>query len=148
MPCCTNCGTEVGFCPKCGHNLGIDESKKRSFRRIVVWFAVLLCYLFYICAMESQNLKLFALAIFPAILLLDKPFIVLRNVSIVGLVVSIIFLIVSYTKTNSGDYEYESWAGINGIGLRWIIVSIYIGLVLFTQYCVNIFNQAKKIHKP
>jgi uncharacterized protein (TIGR02145 family) len=147
------------------------ETKKRNFRRIIEGCALALCVLFFVCPLVkcSQsdlavsgweiaigtgdlygekivegNPLVFALIIFPAALLIlafiDKPFVVLRMVSIAGLAAKIIFLIAAYMKINSGYYK----GGFELTGGSWFILSIYIGLVCFTQYCVNFINEAKK----
>jgi uncharacterized protein (TIGR02145 family) len=151
------------------------ENKKKSFRYIVKGCALLLCVLFFVCPLVkcSQDNSLtasgweiatgtgslydskksssgspfvFVLIIIPAVLLIlaliDKSFVVLRNISIAGLIAEIIFLIAVYTEINSKDYR----GAFELTGINWFIVSIYIGLVCFTQYCVNFFNEeiAKK----
>jgi hypothetical protein len=86
---------------------------------------------------DDGNPLVFALIIIPAVLLAlafaDKPFIVLRNVSIAGLVAKIIFLICVHIELNSGDLK----GAFKLTGNNWLIVFIYTGLVGFTQYCVK-----------
>jgi len=83
------------------------------------------------------NPLVFVLIIIPAALLIlaliNKPFIVLRNVSIAGLVAKILFLIAAYTKINSGDSKHL----FELTGGNWFIVFIYVGLVAITQYCIE-----------
>jgi uncharacterized protein (TIGR02145 family) len=83
------------------------------------------------------NPLVFALVIFPAVLLIlafmDKPFIVLRNVSIVGLAAKIVFLIAVYAKINSGDSKHV----FELAGGNWLIVFIYICLVGITKHCAE-----------
>jgi hypothetical protein len=79
----------------------------------------------------------FILIIFPAVLLIlafiNKPFIVLHNVSIAGLAAKILFLMHMYERVNSSNYKAFEVAENN-----WFIVLIYIGLVCFTKYCVEL----------
>ncbi|MDR1830988.1 MAG: hypothetical protein LBQ76_09485 [Candidatus Fibromonas sp.] len=78
----------------------------------------------------------FALIIIPAVLLVfaftNKSFIVLRNVSIAGLVVKIIFLIAAHIKL-SGYYE----GAFKLTGNNWFILLIYAGLAGFTLHCAK-----------
>jgi hypothetical protein len=78
----------------------------------------------------------FALIIIPAVLLVfaftNKSFIVLRNVSITGLVVKIIFLIAAHIKL-SGYYE----GAFKLTGNNWFILLIYAGLAGFTLHCAK-----------
>ena len=48
-----------------------------------------------------------------------------------------LFLIAVYIKINSGYYK----GGFELTGGNWFVVSIYIGLVCFTRYCVIFFNK-------
>jgi len=173
MPFCNKCGTEVpenvNFCQKCGNALqsgqepsqSSDEAKKGIFRRIIEGCALLLCVLFFVCplvkcsggnvaysgwemAAGSGVVKgepfVFVLIIIPIALLIlaliGKSFIFLRNVSIVGLVAKIGFLIVAYMNIKKIGFELT--------GANWFILGIYIGLVCFTQYCVNFVGEAHK----
>jgi len=72
-----------------------------------------------------------ALIIIPAILLIlaftKSSFIVLRNVSIVGLIAKIIFLIWMHQEDN-GAYL---------TGINWLIMLVYAGLAGFMQYCLR-----------
>jgi hypothetical protein len=83
------------------------------------------------------NPLVFALVIFPAVLLIlafmDESFIVLRNVSIAGLAVKIVFLIAVYAKINSGDSKHI----FELAGGNWLIVFIYICLVGITKHCAK-----------
>jgi hypothetical protein len=84
---------------------------------------------------ESGNPLVFSLLIIPAILLtltlMNKPFVVLRNVSIAGLAAKIIFLIGTYMQLNSEDYK----GALVLTAFNWLILAAYIGLCVFTHYC-------------
>jgi predicted tellurium resistance membrane protein TerC len=86
---------------------------------------------------DDGNPLVFALVIIPAVLLAlaftNKSFIVLRNVSIAGLVAKIIFLIAVNMKLNSDDYK----GAFELTGNNWLIVFIYVGLIGFMQYCIK-----------
>jgi len=165
---CQKCGNALHTVENTGTEL--NETKKRNFKRIIKGCAILLCVLFFVCPLvkcSGANATasgweiatgtgdlygkkggdgepfVFALIILPVVLLIlalaDKPFIVLRNVSIAGLAAEIIFLIAAYAKINSNDYK----GAFELTGGNWFILCIYIGLVWFTQYCVNNFTNEK-----
>jgi len=170
MPFCNKCGTEVpenvNFCQKCGNALQSGQEPNQSsdtkgiFRRIIEGCALLLCVLFFVCPLKcsggdvaytgwdmaagygivKSEPLVFVLIIIPIALLIlaliGKPFILLRNVSIAGLIAKIGFLIAAYMNIKKSGFELT--------GANLFILGIYIGLVWFTQYCVNFFNEAKK----
>jgi hypothetical protein len=84
----------------------------------------------------------FVLLIVPVILAIvafkNNSFSTLRNISVVGLVAQIIFMIAAYAMMNSGK---GSNSYLNGafelVGFNWLIIALYIGLISFTQYCVK-----------
>jgi len=167
---CQKCGNALHTVENTGTEL--DETKKKNFRRIINGCAMLLCVLFFVCplvkcsggsatasgweiATGTGDLYgekggdgepfVFALIILPVALLIlalaDKPFIVLRNVSIAGLIAKIAFLIAAYMKIDNYKGAFELTGG------NWFILCIYIGLVWFTQYCVNNFTNEKIVKR-
>ena len=83
------------------------------------------------------NPLVFLLIIIPIILVvlafLNKPFTVLRIVSIAGLGAKIIFMIVAYQKISSDDYG----GALVLTPYNWFVLAIYAGLIIFIQYCIK-----------
>jgi hypothetical protein len=79
----------------------------------------------------------FLLIIIPVTLLIlaftNKSFAILRNISIAGLLAKITFLIYSNWLLNSGNYK----GAFELTGFNWLVLTIYIGLCVFTFYCVK-----------
>jgi len=77
------------------------------------------------------------LIIIPAVLLiatfLNKSFSVLRNISIAGLLVKIVFLIYASILLSSGEMKGD----FELTGFNWLVLGIYIGLCAITIYCLK-----------
>jgi len=74
----------------------------------------------------------------PALLLIvslnnDVPFSVLRYFSIAGLSAQVIFMIIAYSKLNSGEIK----GAFELTPYNWLVVAIHAGMVGFIQYCIK-----------
>ena len=84
---------------------------------------------------ESGNSLAFALIVIPFVLLVfalaNEPFAVLRNTSVVGLLIKVAFIIAAYVQMNSEDYRgYFTLTMFN-----WLVLAIYVGICVLTNYC-------------
>jgi len=141
----------------------MDGEKRKNFMHVVKVLAFLLCVLFFVCplvkcsndnTLTASGLEIatgtgklfkdnnghpvvFVLLLIPAavllLALLNKSFIVLRNTSIVGLVAKFLFLIAAYVELNSGDL---GGAFVLTLGNLFVVL-LYIGLIVFTQWCIK-----------
>ena len=93
---------------------------------------------------DSGYPLVFLLLIIPIVLLvmalIGKSFEILRNISIIGLIIKIIFLIYTSILLNSDDFRgifQLTW-------FNWLVLGIYLGLCIVTFYCSNnpIFGDA------
>ena len=79
----------------------------------------------------------FLLLVIPISLLIlafiNKSFGVLRNVSIVGLLAEIIFLIYANSLLNSGEYR----GAFELTGYNWLVAILYTGLCVFSHYGIR-----------
>jgi len=140
----------------------MEETKKRNFKNVIKGAGIILIICFFTLPLVqcTQDRSLtasgweiatgtgdlytddadgdplaFLLVVFPAVLLIlafkNKPFSTLRNVSVGGAAFKIIFIGVAHSRINSGDAQglFELTA------FNWIVLAIYIGLCIFTQYC-------------
>ena len=64
---------------------------------------------------------------------INKSFGVLRNVSIIGLLAEIIFLIYANSLLNSDEYK----GAFELTGFNWLIAILYTGLCVFSHYCIK-----------
>ena len=63
----------------------------------------------------------------------NKPFKTLRYTAIAGLGSQIIFMLVAYSRLNSGTYR----GAFKLTGSNWVILLIYAGLVYINHYCIQ-----------
>ena len=96
---------------------------------------------------ESENKGypiVFLLIIIPVVLLIasfiSNSFAMLRNISIAGLLVKIVFIIYANLLLNSDDYK----GGFGLTGFNWLVLGIYIGLCAIAFYCVK--NESEDIY--
>jgi len=79
----------------------------------------------------------FVILIIPIVLVIvafkDKSFAVIRNVSIAGLAIKIIFMIVANSMLSKGDLG----GAFVLTPFNWFVMVIYAGLVGFAQYCIK-----------
>jgi len=137
------------------------EEAKRNLRHVVKGGALVLCILFFTLPLvqctQDRSLNasgweiasatgdlfyadggghplLFALIIVPAVLLIlaftKTPFIVLRTVAVLGLLVKAIVMIVAHVRLREeGLLELTAF--------NWFVLVIYMGLCIFTHYCMR-----------
>jgi RNA polymerase subunit RPABC4/transcription elongation factor Spt4 len=93
---------------------------------------------------DKGYLFAFLLIVIPIILLItafvSSSFVMLRNISIAGLLTKIIFLIYAHSLLNSGEYK----GAFELTGFNWLVLSIYIGLCVLAFYCTKSESEVKK----